>query len=198
MHQCIPPIDIKTIRKISTTNVNLTNSLSQTVNVMPDGAIYWYGNKLFSLSAQQGSSSGGVTPITPTLTEQTNSFTGYVTQNQVEYNGLLTFTLNSLDISAYSSLKLHVVSDSLQRDQQGALNTYLMYTGSTLRVDSAYSHISYGVGQNVYSLALSDLIVTVDVNAIQSLNEVNIVFANGGGKQFTVSETLVCDYLVFV
>lgn len=83
--------------------ITLLDSTTE-VNVMPDGAVYWYGcyKKPMSVYASATSGSSG-TRVSPTLTNSTNYFT--CSMSPSDYCTGSMFTSNAVSLSGYNAIK---------------------------------------------------------------------------------------------
>lgn len=123
------------------------NAKEMTVNVYPDGALYWYGREFeektggWKAAAMRPTALSGYTLIAPTLTKNTNNMTMKTTGGSTRAGSVI--HNNALDFSGYTVLNVIM---SATRTTDGALRVILM-----LRVAEYYSSSEY---KSVASLRL--------------------------------------------
>lgn len=88
--------------------VTLSDSASQTVNVYPSGALYWYGNEIGGLITSVATSwDAGFTLKAPSLTKNTNSFTFTTASDASGDTCGVVYVDGKVDLNSISSIKVN-------------------------------------------------------------------------------------------
>ena len=161
--------------------VTLSDAVSQTVNVYPKNALYWFGNNIGNM---RNGTWSGETLIN--VTEDTNNLKFSASGAGYKY---IWFCSDVLDLSRYSSVKLILSGSNAQADACGLLHapTREMASTTTLISLNSYSHATEVKSQTLSKTSgCIGFKFQMEPNNTLDINGYALVFDDGHESDITI------------